>query len=561
MLQSLSVRDVVTIERAELEFSAGLNVLTGETGAGKSILLDALGLAAGKKGQGRGTLRPGAQQASATAVFSADTSHPVCALLAENDLGTDEIILRRTVSVDGRTRAFVNDTAVGLPLARSIGEWLLEVHGQADEHGLFDAATHRLLLDMYGGHTDLCSAAARNYSALKSALETRDALMRAKNDAARESEYLEHSVKDLRALAPQEGEDEALAAERVLMTNAARLAKELGEASDSISGDKGAAAQLASALRKLSRLPKEGREAAARAETAFDSALSLIEEGARELAGLLSRLDGDPNKLEQLEERLFALRAASRKYNTPLARLPQLRAELEGKLAAISGGDASLAAAETETVRARAAFASAGKSLSAARTIAARKLEAAVSSELKPLKLGSARFRVTLTPVAPEDAGAHGFERVAFEVATVEGAEFGPLAKIASGGELARFALAFKVALAEANPPAVIVFDEVDRGVGGAVADAVGERLQRLARTTQVLLVTHSPQVAARAEKHFRITRHRDSTKIEELKEKDRIEEIARMLSGAAVTEEARAAARRLIAEASEVPPKKRARA
>lgn len=561
MLLSLTVRDVVTIERAELEFSPGLNVLTGETGAGKSILLDALGLAAGRKGQGRGGLRPGAQQASATAVFSIGAHHPAHALLAENDLEADEIILRRTLAADGRTRAFVNDTATGLPLARIIGETLLEVHGQADERGLFDAATHRLLLDSYGGHEDLCSLVARNFAVLKAALENCDRLARVNGEALRESEYLRGAVQELQSLAPLEGEEEALAAERVLLTNAARLAKDLSEAADSVSGDKGAGAMLASALRKLSRLPNEGREAAAKAEAALDAALSQLQEGARELDGLLSRLDGDPAKLERLEDRLYALRAVSRKYNTPAGRLPQLRAEMEEKLAAIDGGEAALAAAAAEAARARAAYVKAAKSLSSARVQAARKLEAAVQSELKPLKLASARFRVALIEVATEDAGPQGLERVAFEVATVEGAEFGPLAKIASGGELSRFALAFKVALAEAGSSAVLVFDEVDRGVGGAVAAAVGERLERLARTSQVLVVTHSPQVAARAGRHFRITRRRDLTKVEVLNEEERIEEIARMLSGSSVTDEARGAARRLISDASETQPKKRARA
>jgi DNA repair protein RecN (Recombination protein N) len=258
---------------------------------------------------------------------------------------------------------------------------------------------------------------------------------------------------------------------------------------------------------------------------------------------------------------LFALRAAARKYNVAAHGLPELRAGLEAKLAAAEGGGTAIAAAEADVARAQSAYGTAAANLSAARASAARRLEEAVAGELKPLKLGNARFRVALVPLADDDAGAHGVERVVFEIATVEGAEFGALAKIASGGELSRFALAFKVALAEANPPAIIVFDEVDRGVGGAVAAAVGERLQRLARTTQVLLVTHSPQVAARARRHFRISRRGNATRVEELNEAERIEEIARMLSGAAVTEEARAAARRLVAEAADTPPKKRARA
>jgi DNA repair protein RecN (Recombination protein N) len=343
--------------------------------------------------------------------------------------------------------------------------------------------------------------------------------------------------------------------------NAGKLAKDIEQAADSVFGDNGAQNGLASALRRLSRLPQEGREAAAKAEAALDAALALADEGARELQALLSRLDVQPGKLEEVEDRLFALRAAARKYNVAAHGLPELRAGLEAKLAAAEGGGTAIAAAEADVARAQSAYGTAAANLSAARASAARRLEEAVAGELKPLKLGNARFRVALVPLSQEDAGAHGVERVVFEIATVEGAEFGALAKIASGGELSRFALAFKVALAEANPPAVIVFDEVDRGVGGAVAAAVGERLQRLARTTQVLLVTHSPQVAARARRHFRISRRGNATRVEELNEAERIEEIARMLSGAAVTEEARAAARRLVAEAADTPPKKRARA
>jgi DNA repair protein RecN (Recombination protein N) len=560
MLASLTVRDVVLIEKAELHFTAGLNVLTGETGAGKSILLDALGLAAGGRGQGRGVLRPGAELASVVAVFSVAAKHPVRALLAENDLDTDDIILRRTVSADGRSRAFVNDAPVGVQLAREIGDVLLEVHGQTDDRGLFDASTHRLLLDTYGGNDDLASDVAACHAALNEAQERRDALARARDSAAQEFDYLQHAVDELRKLAPETGEEVALASERTLLMHADRLARDVAQAAEYVSGDNGAQTGLAAALRKLSRLPPEGREVAARAESVLDSALSLVQEGVRELDMLLARLDVDPGKLAQVEDRLFELRAAARKYQVTSDRLPECLAAFEARLAAIGGGVTTFAAAEAEVASAREAYVASAMTLSAARTEAAKRLEDTVAAELKPLKLGNARFHVALTPLG-EDAGAYGLERVGFEIATVEGAEFGSLTKIASGGELARFALAFKVALAEANPPAAIVFDEVDRGVGGAVAAAVGERLQRLARTTQVLLVTHSPQVAARARKHFRISRRGNATRVEELTEDERIEEIARMLSGAAVTEEARAAARRLIAEAADTPPKKRARA
>ena len=562
MLASLTVRDVVLIEKAELNFAAGLNVLTGETGAGKSILLEALGLAAGERGQGRASLRPGADQAAVVAVFEPAARHPAHEILVANDLGDEagEIILRRTVSVDGRSRAFVNDQAVGLQLAREIGGSLVEVHGQADDRGLFDVATHRALLDAFGRHTAHASDVATAHAAFAAAARKFEATKRAASEASAEIEYLAHAADELRQLAPHAGEESELASSRALLMNADRLAQDVSAAADFVAGDGGAETRLAGALRRLSRLPKEGREAVQGAETALESGLALVQEARQELESLLARLEGEPGQLEQVEDRLFALRAAARKYRVGVDALEGLKVEYEAKLASLGSSGESIASAEAEVQRTRARLNDSAVALSAARAKAAKRLEAAVAGEFAPLKLGNARFRVALMPLAEPDA--HGLERVSFEIATIEGAAFGGLAKIASGGELARFALALKVALAEASPPAVLVFDEVDRGVGGAVAAAVGERLQRLAATTQVLLVTHSPQVAARAAKHFRIARDNDSTSVRELSSAERVEELARMLSGAKVTEEARGAARRLLAEA-EVPVagKKRARA
>jgi DNA repair protein RecN (Recombination protein N) len=402
----------------------------------------------------------------------------------------------------------------------------------------------------------------RRHAALAAAAARRDALVRTQADAVREIDYLTHAAKELSELAPEDGEEESLAATRALLMNAGRLAQDIAAATEFVAADAGAEVRLAAALRRLSRLSAEGRQAASAAETALDSALVLVQEARAQLEALLAKLEAEPGKLEQIEERLFALRGAARKYNVPVSGLAALCAKFENKLAALDGGSGSLAATEAEVARLRALYRESAEALSVRRANAAKRLEEAVAKELAPLKLGAARFRVALIPVAEDAAGASGLERVTFEIATIEGAAFGPLAKIASGGELARFALALKVALAEASPPAVLVFDEVDRGVGGAVAAAVGERLQRLAQTTQVLLVTHSPQVAARAAKHFRITREKDSTRVRELGADERVEEIARMLSGAAVTEEARAAARRLVAEAQAAPaPKRRVRA
>ena len=562
MLAALTVRDIVLIETAALEFAAGLNVLTGETGAGKSILLDALGLAAGGRGGGRASVRPGAAQGSATAVFEPPAKHPARGLLADQSIPVDgEIVLRRTLAADGRTRAFLNDEPVGVTLLKDIGASLLEVHGQTDDRGLFDAATHRALLDAFGSHEALAQEVAARYAAFEDGRVQLESLRRAQANASADADYVKQAADELSALDAQEGEETSLAAERALLMNASRIVEDVSAASELLSGERGAEASLALALKRLSRMKEEGRKAALAAETALEQAFALAEEARRELDALLSRLEVDSGELERKEERLFAIRAAARKYATQPDRLPLVLADFRARLEALDLGGGKLKEAETAVAAARAAYLDAGKRLSAARAVAARKLEAAVAGELQPLKLGHAKFRVALTPLDDAQHGAQGLERVTFEVATLEGAPFGSLTKIASGGELARFSLAIKVSLAQSGPPAALVFDEVDRGVGGAVADAVGVRLQRLAQSTQVLLVTHSPQVAARAERHFRISRKGDKMEVELLGDEARLEEVARMLSGAAVTDEARAAARRLIEEAQTPPKKVRKRA
>ncbi|HXC53723.1 MAG TPA: DNA repair protein RecN [Rhizomicrobium sp.] len=566
MLATLTVRDIVLIETAALEFAPGLNVLTGETGAGKSILLDALGLAAGGRGGGRAAVRPGAAQGSVTAVFEPPRQNPAFALLAEQAISTEtEIVLRRTLAQDGRTRAFVNDEPIGVALLRDLGGALLEVHGQADDRGLFDIATHRGLLDTFAGHEALLSETGVAFAAFDGSRKALADLKAEAAAAAADADYIKHAADELTALGPEEDEEARLAGERALLSNATRIAEDVNAAADLLAGDRGAANGISGALKRLSRMNEDARKAAASAEAALDQAYNAVEEARRELEVLQSRLDIEPGQLEKVDDRIHDLRSAARKYGVTPNALAKLAADYRFKRDTLTLGGGRLKAAEALLEAARTAFLGAARKLSKSRGMAARRLEAAVAAELAPLKLGHAKFRVGLEPLAEDTAGASGLERVALEVATVEGAAFGSLAKIASGGELARFSLALKVALAEATPPAVLVFDEVDRGVGGAVADAVGERLQRLAQTTQVLLVTHSPQVAARAERHFRISRIGDKTKVTLLDDEARLEEVARMLSGAAVTEEARAAARRLVAEARNAPPqpasKKRKRA
>jgi DNA repair protein RecN (Recombination protein N) len=559
VLAALTIRDIVLIEQAALEFAPGLNVLTGETGAGKSILLDSLGLAVGTKG--RASVRAGASQGSATAVFEPEKNHAAWAMLREQAMEVgDEIVLRRTLASDGRSRGFINDQAVGVGLLKDLGSLLLEVHGQQDDRGLFDTATHRVLLDGFGGlHGDAQTVAALfgELAAARTALEELKALAAR---AQAEAEFVRAAANELSEFDPKAGEEESLAGERALMMNAARIVEEVSSALESLSSERGAQTGLAQALKKLSRMNEQARKIAAPAETALEQAYALAEEARQELDSLLSRLDTDTNALERKEERLFALRALARKYGVTTEQLPALRDEYLAKQDALSAGGGQMKQAQTRVGATREAYLAAARKLSKSREGAARKLEAAVAGELTPLKLGHAKFRVALEKLEDDKGAAVGLERIAFEVATVEGAAFGSLTKIASGGELARFSLALKVALAQVSSPAAMVFDEVDRGVGGAVADAVGERLQRLAQTTQVLLVTHSPQVAARAARHFRISRVKDKTKIELLDDEQRLEEIARMLSGANVTTEARAAAKRLMAEAS-APKKTRKRA
>src|SRR5580692_246057 len=432
MLTALTVRDIVLIENATLEFAPGLNVLTGETGAGKSILLDALGLAAGGRGGGRSGVRPGAEQGSAVAVFDPAADHAARTILRDSAMDSEgEIILRRAISADGRTRAFVNDSPVGVTLLRDLGAALVEVHGQSDDRGLFDVSTHRRLLDEFGSNGSLAANVAARFVALEEARARAEALRQTAASAAAEADYLKNAVEELSAFDPQEGEEETLASARALMMNASRIVEDISAALELLSGDRGAEASLASALKRLSRMNEEARNAAAAATTALEQAFAHAEDGRRELDSLLSRLELDPQELEKKEERLFALRAAARKYAVQPGALPQLLAELQTKLDALQTGGDQIKAADEAVAAARNVYLASAKKLSAARKSAAKALEIAVAAELTPLKLGHAKFRATLEPL--EEGNANGLERVAFEIATVEGAAFGSLTKIASG--------------------------------------------------------------------------------------------------------------------------------
>ena len=554
MLTALSIRDVVLIERLDLMFGAGLSVLTGETGAGKSILLDSLGLALGARAEA-GLVRAGATQASVTASFSPPPSHPAPALLAEQGVpAEDEIVLRRVLGTDGRSRAFVNDQPVGVALLRRIGALLVEVQGQHEQMGLAQEAGHAVLLDAYAVPGPLVQAVAREWRGWRAAEAALGGAREAIAAAARDEEWLRHTLEELARLAPEPDEEERLARERQSLQQGERraeaIASALAELTPRDRRGAGPGAALRAASRMLQRLGPFSDETTNPAATAI-AALERAEEALAEAESLLSRLatdaQADPRRLEQAEERLFALRGAARKHGVAVVELPALHAELAAKLATLDQGSARIAGLEQEAGRARAAYEAAALRLSEARRAAASKLERAVMRELPPLRLEKARFAVALTRLPPGEWGLSGADAVRFLIATNPGQEPGPLARVASGGELSRLMLALKVVLASGSSVPTLVFDEVDAGVGGATAAAVGERLARVAQRVQVLVVTHSPQVAARGTEHLRVaktaTRGRSATLVEPLDTSARREEIARMLAGETVTEAARAAA------------------
>jgi DNA repair protein RecN (Recombination protein N) len=562
MLIGLGIRDVVLIEALDLAIGQGLTALTGETGAGKSIILDALGLATGARADA-GLVRRGAAQATAIASFALDREHPVWALLDDKGLDysrDEDLVLRRTLGADGRSRAFVNDQAASVAALKEIGALLVEVHGQHETVGLLDSRTHRPLLDAFGAVS--LEAVASAWSAWRAARERAASLRDLAGRAAAETEELTLRLGELDRLDPREGEEVQLAEERALLGAAEKALADLSTAKDAFAAD-GLTSKLAGAFRALERARERALQAGLAAEghaiarlvaagEAVDRTLIEAQEAAAAIDAAAESFEVEPERLEKAEERLFALRALARKLSTTVDALPALRADFAARLAAIETSGDELRAAEAREGEARAAYLAAAAKLTEERRAAGQRLALAVESELAPLKLEKARFRVAVEPLGEERAGPSGVDRVSFEIATNPGAPFGELGAIASGGELARFALALKAALAgraAARQP-LMIFDEVDQGVGGAVADAVGLRLRRLAGSAQVLVVTHSPQVAARADAHWKVSKGGNDalrTDVSVLAPAEREEEIARMLAGAAVTDAARAAARALI--------------
>ena len=548
MLTSLSIRDVVLIEALDLDFEAGLGVLTGETGAGKSILLDALGLALGDRADS-GLVRQGCAQASVTASFSVPDA--ARALLQANDLDLgvgEELIVRRTVKADGGSKAYVNDQPVSAALLRDLGGHLVEIHGQHDDRGLINPRGHRDLLDNFArADVSAVRTAHAAWRAAETALET---AQQALEEAERDREWLAHAVAELAAFDAQPGEEEDLAARRQMMQRGEKIAAELEAITALVEGADGGLSQLRQAARILDRISGD-HPALAEALAALDRAIiegNMVEDRLRDAALALSF---DPAALEADEARLFDLRALARKHRVQPDELAALTAELSAKLEAVQAGGEGLAKLEAVLRAARARYEDAAQALSAQRQAAAARLDAAVAAELAPLKLDAARFQTLVEPLDLAQWGASGLDRVEFLVSTNPGAPFAPLIKIASGGELSRFILALKVALAEEGAAGTMIFDEIDRGVGGAVASAIGDRLARLAERTQLLVVTHSPQVAARGTGHLLIAKASEGTvtrtSVRQLDAAERREEIARMLSGAQVTDEARAQAERLL--------------
>lgn len=559
MLSALSIRDVVLIDRLDLSFKGGLSVLTGETGAGKSILLDALGLALGARADS-GLVRPDASQATVTATFEFQDLEPARNVLEQVGLDADAVgdgllLLRRVVSADGRSRAFVDDQPVSVGTLRRLGDALVEIQGQFDAHGLLDPASHRQFLDDFAQHDDLVREVAVAHREWNDAAAAHERAHEDAEQAREQEDYLRHVVEELNQLDPRPGEAAELSTTRDILANAGQVIEGMNQALEALSGDDGAEARVASAQRLLDRVAERAGDRLVGALAALDRAAAELQEAEAGLATLAQDIEADSSRLEEVDDRLHALRAVARKHGVEPDDLAALREEFTAKLDAITSGGGALSALRAAMDAARERYVSLAEDLSRRRAEVGGRLDGEVMEELPPLRLEKARFRTSLERLEEAHWSEQGIDRIAFQVATNPGTPFGALNRIASGGELSRFLLALRVALAAANPLPTLIFDEVDAGVGGAVAAAVGDRLQKLGARLQVLVVTHSPQVAAKGAAHWRIAKSGDgarmATTATALDDEERQEEIARMLAGEVITKEARAAAASLLQASS----------
>lgn len=554
MLSALLVKNIVLIDKLDLMLDQGLSVLTGETGAGKSILLDALTLALGGRGD-QSLVRKGEDQGQVTAILHLPNDHPVRAILAENDIADEEeTVLKRVQLADGRTRAFVNDQPVSAALLRTVGRLLVEIHGQHDDRALVDGAMHRSLLDAFGGLGSKAMQVQKAAIALEEADEAVAAQKAKIAKAAEDEEYARHVVEELTSLATEVGEEEQLASRRQQLMQLEKAADEVRDADEILGGAHAPGPALSSLMRRLTRKAGTEDDLFAPVVEALDNTLLALDKTTDALEDIKRQMAFDPHELEQTEERLFALRAAARKHQATCDQLPEVLARYTQALEDLENSEGTLVALEKAAAEARAAYTKAAAGLSAARTKAAAGLEKSVALELPDLKLAAARFIVDHL-IDDQRVSVNGFDQIAFHVQTNPGTSPGPMMKVASGGELSRFLLALKVVLADKGSVPVLIFDEIDTGVGGAVADAIGRRLGRLAQKVQVVSVTHAPQVAARADSHLLIEKQPVGqgqtvrTHVRPLEGDARQEEVARMLAGAHVTDEARAAATRLLSE------------
>lgn len=553
MLAALTIRNVVLIEALEIRFHAGFCALTGETGAGKSILLDSLGLALGGRAES-GLVRKGADQASVAAEFHLDPDHPVHDLLRGQGLDSDPtLILRRVLSADGRSRAFINDQPVGVALLKQAGSMLVEVHSQFETHGLLDARTHRALLDDYAGVAQNVRGLSALWTGWKALDRDLDAARQGAEKAKEDEDYLRHAVAELEALDMVAGEEDSLLDRRESLKGRDYALQSLNESWGCISSDDGAEMMISRAARALERIADKTEIDLTPAIDAFDRAAIELQSGIAVVQSAMAAMNDHDITMEQVEDRLYALRDMARKHRVHVRDLPAMLESMRVQLDRIINNDALIADLEKRAAAARQTYITAARAVSTARKNAAAKLDKDVAGELKPLKLDKARFVTAVESLDADEGGwgPEGIDRVQFTVATNPGAEPGPLGKIASGGEMSRFMLAIKVVMAAIGAAPSLVFDEVDSGIGGSTADAVGERLARLSRSKQIMVVTHAPQVAARADHHYIVMKQGEQdvrTTVIALGEVDsRRDEIARMLSGASITDEARAAAQKLL--------------